>query len=53
MQDPLEDIQNTTTLRYVMKNGLLYDADTLDMLWPVKRKLPKTYWQGTDPQDPN
>ena len=52
-KDPLEDIQNTTSLRYVMKNGLLYDADTLDMLWPVQRKLPKTYWQGTDPQDAN
>ncbi len=52
-KDSLEDIQNTTSLRYVMKNGLLYDADTLDMLWPVERKLPKTYWQGTDPQRPN
>ena len=50
-EDPLEDIRNTTSLRYVMKNGLLYDADTLDTLWPVERKLPTTYWQGTDPPD--
>jgi imidazolonepropionase-like amidohydrolase/Tol biopolymer transport system component len=52
-RDPLEDIQNSTSLRYVMKNGLLYDADTLDMIWPIERELPRMYWQGTDPKISN
>ncbi len=47
-QDPLEDIQNSTSLHYVMKNGLLYDADTLDMLWPAEKKLPKLYWEENE-----
>ena len=28
-RNPLEDIRNTNTIRYVMKNGRLYDANTL------------------------
>jgi len=48
-EDPLDDIRKTTSLRWVMKNGVLYDADTLDTVWPVERKLPRMYWQGSDP----
>ena len=48
-EDPLADIRNTTSLRWVMKNGVLYDADTLDSAWPVQRELPRMYWQTTDP----
>ena len=48
-EDPLDDIRNTTSLRWVMKNGVLYDADTLDTVWPVERKLPRMYWQDSDP----
>ena len=28
--NPLDNIRNTNTVRYVMKNGELYDADTLN-----------------------
>jgi len=42
--DPLEDIRNTNTVRYVMKNGELYDGDTLDQIWPVERPLPRFWW---------
>ena len=28
--DPLEDIHNTSSIRYVMKNGELFEGDTLD-----------------------
>ncbi len=48
-RNPLENIRNTTSLKYVMKNGLLYNAETLDMLWPVERKLPKPYWWDDPP----
>ncbi len=45
-KNPLEDIRNTKSIRQVMKNGRLYDGDTLDEVWPRKRPLPpQWYWQ--------
>jgi hypothetical protein len=44
--DPLTDLRQSTSLRYVMKNGRLYDANTLDEQWPRQRSLPRQYWQG-------
>jgi hypothetical protein len=32
--DPLENIQNTRDIQYVMKAGRLYDGNTLDEIWP-------------------
>ena len=32
--NPLENIRNSRAIRYVMKNGRLYDGDTLDEVWP-------------------
>jgi cytosine/adenosine deaminase-related metal-dependent hydrolase len=46
--NPLDDIRNTNTLRYVMKNGRLYDANTLDELWPRQKKA-NFYWQNGEP----
>ena len=42
--NPLEDIRNTNTIRYVMKNGELYDGGTLDQIWPIERPLPRFWW---------
>ena len=42
--DPLVDIHNTTAIKYVMKNGELYDGETLDTIWPAAKKLEKQYW---------
>jgi imidazolonepropionase-like amidohydrolase len=39
--DPLDDIHNSRDIKYVMKDGVLYNADTLDELWPVKTKCPE------------
>ena len=47
--DPLDDIRNTNRIRYVMKNGRLYDADTLDERWPRERPLGTPVWLGDDP----
>jgi imidazolonepropionase-like amidohydrolase len=44
--DPLADIRHTERVRYVMKNGALYDGATLDQLWPVTRPLPSPWWHG-------
>ena len=43
-ENPLEDIRNTNTIRYVMKNGEFYDGDTMDQIWPEKKKLPPFWW---------
>jgi hypothetical protein len=42
--NPLEDIHNTNTVRYVMKNGRLYEGQTLNEVWPRQRQLPKMWW---------
>ena len=47
--NPLEDIHNTNSVRYVMKNGRLYEGDTLNEIWPRQRQLPKMWWWGTEP----
>ena len=47
--NPLDDIRNTNRIRYVMKNGRLYDADTLDETWPRERALGKPVWLGDEP----
>jgi hypothetical protein len=32
-----------------MKNGELYDADTLNTIWPTVKALPKPFWWDTAP----
>jgi len=48
-KNPLDNLRNTTTLKYVMKNGVLYDANTLDEIVPVKKKAPIFHWQTKKP----
>ena len=36
--NPLDNIRNSNTIRYVMKNGRLYDGNTLDEVWPRQKK---------------
>jgi Tol biopolymer transport system component len=47
-KDPLQDIQNTTSIHYVMKNGELFDGDTLNEVWPMQKQLPEMYWQNQE-----
>ena len=47
--NPLEDIRNTNTVRWVMKNGELFDGDTLDQLWPVERQMEPLWWWDDEP----
>ena len=47
--NPLEDIHNTNTVRLVMKNGRLYEGETLNEVYPRQRALPKMWWWGTEP----
>jgi imidazolonepropionase-like amidohydrolase len=48
-KDPLQDIRNTNTIRYVMKNGELFEGDTLDQVWPRQKKLEPMWWWTEDP----
>jgi len=43
-RNPLEDIRNTNSVSAVMKNGRLYDAATLNEVWPRRRTLPTNQW---------
>ncbi|HEX6308729.1 MAG TPA: amidohydrolase family protein [Longimicrobiales bacterium] len=47
--NPLENIRNTNTVRMVMKNGRLYDGDTLAEIHPRERPAPQFYWQENAP----
>jgi hypothetical protein len=48
-RNPLTEIHNTLSIKYVMKNGELYEADTLDRIWPTPKKLEKQYWWNGAP----
>ena len=43
-EDPLKDINNSTSLFRVMKNGVLYDPSTLDKLWPEELPATTPWW---------
>lgn len=48
-RNPLENIRNTTSIRYVVKNGDVYDGETLDRIAPVKTPRPKQWWWDAAP----
>jgi CubicO group peptidase (beta-lactamase class C family)/Tol biopolymer transport system component len=48
-RDPLADIRNTTAIRYVMQNGVLYDGGTLDRAAPTSAALPTPWWRTDTP----
>ena len=48
-KNPIDDIRNTNSLYYVIKNGRVYDAETLDEVYPNPRKFGKKSWQESVP----
>ena len=38
-RNPLDDLRNTVLVEQVMMNGRLFDAETLDEIWPRQRPL--------------
>jgi Tol biopolymer transport system component len=46
--NPLDDIRNTANMQYVMKGGILYDANTLDEVWPTNTPFGPYYWVDED-----
>jgi hypothetical protein len=49
-KNPLENIRNTNTIRWVMKGGELYEGDTLKQVWPVEKELPPLWWWKDAPK---
>lgn len=48
-RNPLEDLRNSNTLAFVMKNGRLYDANTLDEVYPRQQKAGPFPWEEVPP----
>jgi len=42
--NPLEDIHNSQKIRYVVKNGFVYDAASMTEVWPERQHLQKFFW---------
>ncbi|MDX6710423.1 MAG: hypothetical protein QOH96_1439 [Blastocatellia bacterium] len=49
-KDPLENIRNTNTIKYVMRNGEMFEGDTLNEVWPKEKKLEEMYWWDYAPK---
>jgi Tol biopolymer transport system component len=47
--NPLENIRNTNTILYVMKDGHLYEGNTCDEVYPINKKLDIREWQYDRP----
>ncbi|MEJ2006299.1 MAG: amidohydrolase family protein, partial [Cyclobacteriaceae bacterium] len=52
-KNPLENIRNTNTVSHIMKNGRLYDGNTLDQVYPEEVQAPEFYWLKSGPDEMN
>lgn len=48
-KNPLENIRHSNTVKYVIMNGRVLDANTLDELYPAQKKYKKE-WKDNKPQ---
>jgi imidazolonepropionase-like amidohydrolase len=44
-KNPLDNIQNTETISFVMINGVLYDTRNMDEVYPQARPRGKFFWE--------
>lgn len=50
-RNPLDDIHHTNSVRWVMKNGELYEGDTLRRIWSETWEPAPLWWWGAEPRD--
>ena len=50
-KNPLEDIHNTNSIQYVMKNGRLYNANNLNETLTGNKQLDRSEWQNQKPMN--
>ncbi|HEX4439969.1 MAG TPA: amidohydrolase family protein [Thermoanaerobaculia bacterium] len=43
--NPLDDIHNTVKIRWVVKNGDVWDAATMRKVWPREEPAPQFFWK--------
>jgi hypothetical protein len=52
-KSPLDNIRNSNTIHWVMRNGELFEGDTLNQIWPEEKKLAPLWFHtggpGIDP----
>ncbi len=41
--NPLDDLRQTQAIRYTVANGRVYEAETMDQVWPARVERP-TFW---------
>ncbi|NUQ12458.1 MAG: PD40 domain-containing protein [Gemmatimonadaceae bacterium] len=51
--NPLTDLRAILKPRYVMRNGFLYESETLDQVWPERKPLPRRWWMDWLPPQVN
>jgi hypothetical protein len=44
-----KDFRNTTSIRFVIKNGKLYESNTLDEAWPKPQVTGQFWWSNDQP----
>ncbi|MGH9864916.1 MAG: amidohydrolase family protein, partial [Candidatus Acidiferrales bacterium] len=49
-KDPLADIHNTDSVKYVMKNGEMFEGATLNEVWPERKPLAPLWWWNDKPE---
>ena len=47
--NPLDNIENSNRIRYVMKNGRLYEGETLKEIWPRSQEIASPWWLKDSP----
>jgi len=50
-QNPLENMRNTNSVRYVMKNGRLYEGETLNQTYPENKLAGPFWWKQEKPDN--
>ncbi|MFN3848706.1 MAG: amidohydrolase family protein [Spirosomataceae bacterium] len=50
-KNPLENIRNSNTINMVIKNGRVYEANTLSEIYPAQRKLERSEWTFEKPNN--
>ena len=48
-KNPLENIRHTNTIKYVVKNGRVYNGNTGDEIAPTLKKLNRAEWESQPP----
>jgi Tol biopolymer transport system component/imidazolonepropionase-like amidohydrolase len=43
--DPLQDIHNSAAIRWVVKNGVVYEGETMKQVWPRERERAAFFWE--------